>query len=180
MAVPFQTAGMARPSSKHQAFTRADRRRLGRALATADRARVYRRIAAVLAVADGQSVGAVARQTRVDRTTVHRWVDRYLAARDPNALADDGRPGRPRLRAPTDRRLLRVLTLDPRAHGYHAATWTAPLLATYCAEHFHCAVSPRTLRRRLHALGYRWKRPRYRYAHRAAHLAQKKGGSAAA
>jgi hypothetical protein len=32
---------------------------LGRALAAADRARVYRRIAAVLAVADGQWVGAV-------------------------------------------------------------------------------------------------------------------------
>ena len=153
---------------------------MGRALAAADRARVYRRIAAVLAVADGQSVGAVARQARVDRTTVHRWVERYLATRDPNALADGGRPGRPRLRVPTDRRLLRVLALDPRARGYHAATWTAALLAAYCAEHCRCAVSPRTLRRRLHALGYRWKRPRYRYAHRAAHLAQKKGLSAVA
>lgn len=178
--MPFQTQGMARRSSKHQDFTRADRRRLARALAAADRARVYRRTAAVLAVADGQSIGAVARQARVDRTTVHRWVERYLATRDPNALADLIRPGRPRLPAPTDRRLLRVLALDPRAHGYHAATWTAPLLATYCAEHFQCAVSPRTLRRRLHALGYRWKRPRYRYAHRAAHLAQKKGLSAVA
>ncbi|MGQ0715100.1 MAG: winged helix-turn-helix domain-containing protein, partial [Gemmatimonadaceae bacterium] len=92
--------------------------------------------------------------------------------------ADAARPGRPPLRQLTDRRLRRVLATDPRRRGYHAATWTAPLLATYCAEHFRCAVSPRTLRRRLHALGYRWKRPRYRYAHRATHLAQKKGLSA--
>jgi len=39
------------------------------------------------------------------------------------------------------------------------------------------AVSPRTLRRRLHEAGYRWKRPRYVYVQRAAHLSQKKGGS---
>ena len=39
------------------------------------------------------------------------------------------------------------------------------------------AVSPRTLRRRLHEAGYRWKRPRYVYVERAAHLPQKKGGS---
>ncbi len=143
-------------------------------------ARVYRRLAAVLAVAEGHPLVAVARQARVDRTTVRRWVDRYLAAHDPNALGDDDRPGRPTLRALTDRRLRRVLATDPRTRGYHAATWTAPLLAAYCAEHFDCAVSPRTLRRRLHALGYRWKRPRYRYAHRATHLAQKKGLSAVA
>jgi transposase len=180
MAVLTQCVGMARPSAKHEAFTRTDCRRLGRALAAADRARVYRRLAAVLAVADGQSVGAAARQARADRTTVHRWVDRYLATRDPNALADDVRPGRPRVRGLTDRRLMGVLALDPRTRGYHAATWTAPLLATYCAEQFDCAVSPRTLRRRLHALGFRWKRPRYRYAHRATHLPQKKGLSAVA
>ena len=35
----------------------------------------------------------------------------------------------------------------------------------------------RELRRRLHEAGYRWKRPRYVYVQRAAHLAQKKGGS---
>ncbi|WP_237050022.1 winged helix-turn-helix domain-containing protein [Microvirga ossetica] len=39
------------------------------------------------------------------------------------------------------------------------------------------AVSPRTLRRRLHEAGYRWKRPRYVYVERAPHLAQKKGAS---
>ena len=38
-------------------------------------------------------------------------------------------------------------------------------------------VSPQTLRRRLHEAGYRWKRPRYVYVARAAHLPQKKGGS---
>jgi len=171
---------MARPSLKRAAFTRGDRRRLVRALAAATSARSYRRLAAVLAVAEGHSFDAAAAQARARRATVHRWVDRYLAGRDPNELEDAARPGRPRLRALTDRRLRRVLATDPRARGYHAATWTAPLLAAYCAEHLGCVVSPRTLRRRLHALGFRWKRPRYRYAHRAPHLPQKKGLSAVA
>ena len=50
-----------------------------------------------------------------------------------------------------------------------------PLLAHYLATHQGIAISVRTLRRRLHEADYRWKRPRYVYAGRATHLAQKKG-----
>jgi transposase len=171
---------MARPFLRRAEFTRADRRRLERALAAATQARVYRRVAGVLAVAEGQPLSAAARQGRVDRRTVARWVDQYLSTRDPGGLADAPRAGRPRLRGLTDRQLERVLATDPRALGYQIATWTAPLLAAHCAERFRCALSPRTVRRRLHALGYRWKRPRYAYAHRAPHLPQKKGLSSAA
>lgn len=171
---------MARPSALPAAFTRADRRRLAQALSTTTDVRVYRRLAAVVAVAEGQGLTAAARQGRVDRTTVHRWVARYLAERAPAALADAPRSGRPRRAALTDHQLARVLATDPRTLGYQATTWTAPLLAAHCRARGHDDVSPRTLRRRLHALGYRWKRPRYRYVHRAAHLPQKKGLSAVA
>ena len=180
MARRSKSACMARPSSIHDAFTRGDRRRLARALARTTLARTYRRLAALLAIAEGDSIAAVSRRTRVDRATVHRWVERYLATRDPTALADGPRTGRPRARALTDQRLVRLLATDPRRLGYQTATWTTPLLAGHCAAHFNCVVSARTLRRWLHEQGYRWKRPRYRYAHRAAHLAQKKGLSAVA
>ena len=50
-----------------------------------------------------------------------------------------------------------------------------PLLGHYLRQRHGVTVSARTLRRRLHEAGYRWKRPRYIYAGRAAHLAQKKG-----
>jgi transposase len=161
-------------------FTAADRRRLSRAMETTAVVRVYRRLEAVLFVAEGHSVRESALMVRTHRRNVERWVGRYLAARDPAALADERRTGRPRVRALTDRQLARLVATDPRVFGYQTATWTAPLLAAYCAERLHRAVSPRTIRRRLHALRYRWKRPRYRYAHRAAHLAQKKGLSAVA
>src|SRR5215212_6208614 len=171
MAVLRQSQSMARPSTLHDAFDAADRRRLARALATDLPSRAYRRVAAVLAVATGDTVQVVARQLRVERTTVHRWVERYLAHRDPAMLADEPRLGRPRLRALTPRRLARLLACDPQTLGYQTTTWTATLLAAHCAEHFQCRLHPRTLRRRLHELGYRWKRPRYRFLHRAAHLA---------
>ena len=171
---------MPRPSNLADAFTALDRRRLVRALRTATAARVYRRVAAVLAVADGRPVAEAARQSRVDRTTVHRWVATYLATRDPGRLADGERPGRPPSGDISARRLAAILRRDPRTLGYRATTWTVDLLAAYCAEYLDRPITPRTLRRRLHQHGYRWKRPRYTYSERAGHLAQKKGLSAVA
>jgi transposase len=68
--------------------------------------------------------------------------------------------------------LAAALARDPRRCGYQATSWTVPLLAHDLAAK-GLAVSPRTLRRRLHEAGYRWKRPRYVYVQRAAHLPQK-------
>lgn len=171
---------MPRPSIISDAFTRLDRQRLERALGRTTLARVYRRVGAVLAVANGCSVADSARQFHVGRRSVHRWVLQYLATRDPDHLADRVRSGRPHggdLRA---RELATILRRDPRTLGYRSTTWTVDLLACYCAERLHRFISARTLRRRLHEHGYRWKRPRYAYRERARHLAQKKGLSAVA
>src|SRR5215208_6367395 len=74
----------------------ADRKRLAAALETAREARVYRRVEALLLVAEGQSVAEAARRCHVDRSSVHRWLGQYGARRDATALADRPRPGRPR------------------------------------------------------------------------------------
>lgn len=168
-------------STRATPFTRADRRRLERALSAAQLARDYRRIEAVLFVAEGATLGDAARRVRAERRSVQRWVARYRGTRDPRALADRPRSGRGRVaRDLTGTRVREVLALDPRALGYRATTWTVPLLASYLAAHDGCVISARTLRRRLHELGYRWKRPRYAYSERASHLGQKKGLSSAA
>src|SRR4051812_39171447 len=85
-------------------------------------------------------------------------------------------PGRPHS-APrlTPCRLAAALARDPRSCGYQATSWTVPLLRQYLQRRHGITISARTLRRRLHEADYRWKRPRYVYAGRAAHLAQKKG-----
>src|SRR5215218_8638146 len=132
----------------------ADRTRLAAALAGAREARVYRRLEALLLVAEGHSVAEAARRCRVNRSSVHRWLMQYKAEHEAPTLLDRPRSGRPRLHRPlTPQRLADALA----AKGI--------------------AVSPRTLRRRLHEAGYRWKRPRYVYVERAAHLPQKKGAS---
>src|SRR5438067_10650002 len=83
-------------SSSATAFTRADRRRLARALTAAALAREYRRLEAVLLVAEGLAVSEAARRVRVQRRSVQRWVAAYRRTRDPAALADRPRSGRRR------------------------------------------------------------------------------------
>ena len=154
----------------------ADRKRLVAALEAAHEARVYRRVEALLLIAEGQTVAEAARRCHVDRSSVHRWLKQYGARRDATGLADRIRRGRPRQSGGlTPRRLAAVLARDPRRCGYQATSWTVPLLTHYLATQEGIAVSARTLRRRLHEAGYRWKRRRYVYAGRATHLAQKKG-----
>ena len=163
------------------AFTRYDRRRLAKSLVGVREARLFRRLQAVLFVAEGVSVSEAARRVRVDRSAVHRWVGLYLRRRDPQDLADAPRSGRPPLAvAIPDSLIAALLERDPRKEGFTATTWTVPLLATHLARRCGRQVTQRTLRRRLHSLGYRWKRPRYVYAGEEQHLPQKKGRLSAA
>lgn len=161
-------------------FGQTDRRRLERALAEARDARLYRRVQALLALAEGEPVAQVARRARAQRSTVHRWVERYLASRRAEDLCDRKRSGRPRAAPELSRAALaRALATDPRTCGYDASTWTVALLATHLGAQ-GVALSARTLRRRIRAARFRWKRPRYVYSERAEHVGAKKGGSSGA
>ena len=120
------------PRSSYPTFSWTERRRLLRALEQAHDARLYRRLRAVAEIAEGETVAVVAKHARVERSTVYRWIERYLAERAPSALADGKRSGRPRTTpALTDARLRQLLTSDPCQFGYDANTWTVPLLATH-------------------------------------------------
>ena len=164
------------PTSICPVFRPADRQRLLQALAQAHDARLYRRLRAVAEVAEGEPITVVARRARVARSTLHRWIRRYLAERTPVALAERQRSGRPRVAlALTDDRLHQLLTSDPRQFGHNATTWTVPLRATHLRAP-GVAISPRTRRRRIRAARFRWKRPRYVYSQRAEHVGAKKGG----
>ena len=162
-------------------FTGHDRRRLRQARQQAACVRLFRRLQAVLHVAEGKSITRVATGAGVDRSTVHRWVERYQQSRRVEDLADVPSPGRPPQADELDEALLaRVLAEDPRKHDLLATTGTVPLLTAHLGQGHGCVVSERTLRRRLHEYGWRWKRPRYVYHERAAHGAQKKGRLSAA
>ncbi len=161
-------------------FISSDARRLAQALRHTSDVRAYRRIQAVLLVAQGRSVSEVARVTATRRWSIHNWVRRYLRTRRPDCLRDAARPGRPRA-APrvTDARIVAELRRDPLRLGYSTTGWTVPLLAEHLGRKYRCPISAPTLRRRMRRLGLRWKRPRYVYATKDPHRAQKKGRSPA-
>lgn len=162
-------------------FDHHDRRRLGRALERAREVRVFRRIQAVLLVALGWAIAQAAQITGTRTSAIYGWVRRYLRDHQVASLDDAPRSGRPRTATRiTDARIVREFRRDPLRLGYNTTGWTVPLLATHLSQKYRCPLSPATLRRRMRLLGLRWKRPRYVYADKDPHRAQKKGGLSAA
>jgi transposase len=140
----------------------AERRALERALASARDRRQWCRLRTVLLVAEGVPILTITQALGISRASVYGWVAQYLGVRTPGALAEAPRSGRPCVLDATARaRLATLVTQSPRAHGYHTFGWTVALLARHLRAVEGCAVSAPTLRRALHALGYRWKRPRF-------------------
>jgi transposase len=162
-------------------FDRYDRQRLARAFARATDLRCFRRLQAVLLVARGFPVPDVARITGAKPGAVYHWLRLYLRTHQPDSLRDMPRPGRPRTAGRiTDACIVREFRRDPLRLGYNTTGWTVALLAEHLGRKYGCPISARTLRRRMRDLGLRWKRPRYVYADKDPHRAQKKGGLSAA
>lgn len=157
-------------------LTDRDRRKLRDALAVARSGRQARRLGAVLLVAQGHSIRRVAAMTGLSHQSVYNALERYRTWRDPQALEDGPRCGRPRTAAPvTARRLLTAADKKPWTLGYNAAVWTADLLARHLSRRYQVPISGHTVRRRLRELRWRWKRPRHVYQSPDPHKAQKKG-----
>ena len=162
-------------------LTAVDRRRLARAMKQTTHARLFRRLQAVFLVALGRAVREVAQLTGLGVRAVYRWLDRYRETHRLEARGDPPRAGRPPAApAITEARLLREFRRDPLRLGYNSTGWTVPLLAAHLSRKYHGPISPATLRRRRRRLKLRWKRPRYVYATKDPHRAQKKGGLFAA
>ena len=135
----------------------------------------------MLWVAQGRSVQQAAEIASVQPWAVYAWIRTYLHTHQPDSLRDGPRPGRPRTAsAITDERIRREVRRDPMRLGYNSAGWTVSLLADHLHHKYGSGISVRTLRRRMHDLGLRWKRPRYTYATKDPNRTQKKGGLSAA
>jgi transposase len=157
-----------------------DRRKLKAAVRAVRDARHLRRVQAVLLLAQGRPMKLVCGATGLSRQSVYNAVRRYRRRRRPADLADRPRSGRPRVARPVGgRQILAALRVDPRDAGFNATAWTVPLLARHLSDRHGVPIGPRTLRRRMHEAGLRWKRPRYAYHLRDPHAAQKKGPSTA-
>ena len=140
-------------------LTAAGRAELEAAVAAERRVRQWRRYRAVLLLAE-RAPEAVAASLGCSRSSVYGWAAAYRAG-GLAGLRARPRPGRPtRLGVDGAGALERLLGEDPQARGRHATGWTVTLLRAELAATGR-AVSARTIRRALRALGWRWKRPRY-------------------
>jgi transposase len=161
-------------------FTRYDRRRIAMAMRKTRDARYSRRLHAVWLVAQGHSARRTAELLGASERWVGKWLSRYRARRRPEDLAEGRHTGRPRTATVlTRRRIVAAVKKDPLKLGYSSTVWTVPLLTTHLRSHYGVSLSERTVRRRMREAGLRWKRPRYVFAKKDPHRAQKKGGSSA-
>ncbi len=163
-------------SSSERGFNAHDRHRLSRALTQTDAVRVFRRMQAVLLMAEGRTVGEAAQITGLSLQSVDNLVHRYLPSHQVESLHDLPHPGRPP-DAPelTATQILRELRRSPLRLGYRPNVWTVETLALHLSQRYPSALAPWTLRRRMKHLGVVGKRPRYFYSEKHPHRAQKKG-----
>jgi len=127
--------------------------------------RVRHRADALLLVADGHSLTGAARAVHTSASRMRAWRNRFLReGRD--GLADRPRLGRPPKLDATARQLLeQALGRSPLDEGYPVTTWTVVDLTDLLRRHGY-ATHPVTVNRTLHAMGYRYRRPRHDLTHR--------------
>ncbi len=139
-----------------------------------------KRAQGLLALAKGEPWREVAKRLQVGRSTLYDWIERYRSrAKEPigRRLQDRPRPGRPPSRREAlESKLPELLTKKPTEYGYRYAEWTTDLLQAHLQRTAGLEAGGTTVRRALHGLGYRWKRPRFVLRRRSSHWRQQKGG----
>src|ERR1051326_394542 len=146
-------------------FTGHDRNRLAKAMNKTENVRLFRRILAVLLIAQGRSFPEASQICGLSRSTIYNLVKRYLQCHRIASLQDEDHTGRPQeaIRI-TNKRILTQLNRNPLKLGYRTNVWTVRLLAHHLSRHYRCAISAWTLYRRMKEMDLECKRPRYYYS----------------
>jgi transposase len=125
-------------------------------LARREVGRVSERMRAVLLSSRGYSVPEIARIFECDEATGREWI-RHFEAEGVRGLRDRPKTGRrPRATPAARERLRRTVSGERPAQG----SWTVVLLQVQLVVMTGVRVSRTTVRRLLHGLGFRWRRPK--------------------
>lgn len=128
--------------------------------------RVRHRAHALLLVAEGQTVAAVARLFATAGHRIRAWRTRFLAE-GRAGLLDRPRRGRTPKLGTEDRDFLRqALERSPQDYGLPITVWSIRELQTLVQRERGVEVSVYTMHRVVQALGYRYRRPRHDLRHR--------------
>ena len=122
------------------------------------------RVRAVNAVViDGLTISEVARAYGTNRTTIHRWLARFVDKGE-DGLKRCPVPGRPRKVACLDGDALIEIVLSPAsAFGYETDFWTTRRLIQIIFDQFGVMISKQTVMRRLHEAGLSYQKPEREY-----------------
>lgn len=165
-------------SAREFGFDRYDKGRLQKAIDQTEDKRSYIRLRSVQMVAENKPISDVALLWDITPRIIYNWIKTYLTNHRPQSLFDKPRQGRPQVAQQiTDSRILKELKVNPMSLGYFVNTWTVATLAHRLNKLYGCSISPRTLYRRMKAMGLECKRPKYFYEEKDPYRAQKKGPS---
>ena len=157
------------------------RQTLQRIVHSSSDARQVRRAQVLLWLHSGERPTQVARRSGLTRQAIYAIVHRYQARKgQPVAtrIKDRQHPGRPPNKVTSAiRGVQELLQQSPQRYRYRSPVWTVPMLQVQVQRRLHIKISRLTIRRALHQLRYRFKRPRYVLALRPTTWRQAKGGS---
>lgn len=130
------------------AFYRGDSRRI-------------RRISALLYLADGLSVRAIAERLGISRETIYAWLRAFLLDRC-GSLSYRTSPGRPPKLTPKQKqRLKELITAGPEAAGYCTSCWNSALVQHLIEREFGCLYSVHYISQLLYSLGFSYQKARF-------------------
>lgn len=121
--------------------------------------RVALRAQMVLLAGRGYHVPAIAVIHDCGEDVVRLWLHRYQQ-HGVAGLTDAPRRGRPPIDSLARQIVDAQASQPPDCSGHVQACWTVALLADFLARRFRLRLAPATVRRSLHAAGWRWRRPR--------------------
>jgi transposase len=155
-------------------LTTSQRTELAAAAAAEPRVRRGKRYRALLLRGEGMPVASVAQTLTCSQASIFAWTAAWRRHGVAGLAEGDHGGGQLKLGPTAEATLEALLATDPQARGHRASGWTVPLLQGELAAQ-GTVVGQRTIRRALHRLGYRWKRPRYVLGRPDPAYAEKKG-----
>lgn len=137
--------------------------RLRRMRAETKKRKVADRLLAYIMRKKGMSIQAISDAIEVPYSTTERWLVE-ATLRKLSAVHDKPKPGRPcRLTTKQLRKVYRIVSEDPKKHGFQGGAWTARRLAAVVKKEFGVEYGERGMQLLLHRIGLTCRLPRPRH-----------------
>jgi transposase len=126
--------------------------------------KTWRRTTAVLRYVDGKKADAIARELKVVRGAVYKWL-RWYEVQGAEGLRVRKSPGAPpRLSREQKEELAAIIEAGPQSVGLTSGMWTGPMVGNVILDRYGVRYHHQHVPRLLHQLGFSVQRPRKKLA----------------